>query len=243
MKVLLSTTCLLISPLFAHCETLFSDDFSSYSADGSLPIVAPWVRVTNPDSDDAIIVKADTESIFGQNDTNQYLALQQKGEDPSYSLNAVAEVKGMTDVGRINAELLIPRGDDYKGVLLLRIGSGNSNDKTAFAVAVGTGKTGGKIYDTQGENLGTKDTLGGFDYDKPYRLSIVYNASSEPYTYDGRTVEPNTMDVWLDSKQIGHSLPAAPGIINGHISTVNFVAFPTVNARVFLDNFTIESLQ
>ncbi|MDP0498296.1 MAG: hypothetical protein Q7Q73_19055 [Verrucomicrobiota bacterium JB024] len=216
-----------------QADVIFSDDFNSYEP-GPLPKGDNWSTSGNA------TVVADSGSLFGPN--NQYLEMSQTGSDGG--ANIASKTLVMPDQGMISFDFSIPSA--MTGGVNFRIGTGNSNGSTAFAIRLASGTTSGqRVYSTlpnmgQGSIL-SNNTLGTVDH-----VTIIYNNTASPYSYNigsfVSTLDANTMDVWVGTTLVGDNLGRSGGLAKGTpLSMINFISPSTDTILdIWVDNIVVQ---
>lgn len=238
-----ATLIALLAGTHAACASqVLKETFDTAPANAPLQTSSVWNRVTN-DKDHVIVqvLPGYAGPFNATKPEDRFLSLKINGTDPAASLNAVAWAGSMAKTGKVEFDFSIPSDTGYKGVVTFRIGAGNSNGDTHFAVAFGTGSRGGKIYATQDLHLGSAKSLAEFEFGNPYHLTVYYNASSEPASYDRGTTRAGTMDIWLGDKIVGDDIPTSGGNPDKDPACVNFVAYSSTNLCLYIDNLSAYS--
>lgn len=218
---------LLLASLFAAVSlsgqtTLFSDDFSSYTA--GQPISTPWGSVfPNPSESDAKIeVELDGGNLFSQGTSNQILHVL----DESATFRTRADIRDLSyQVATLNLTFY-----EVSGVTGTpwRISFGlnsSSSGNTAFMVTLNDGNP------------------GSYSLDAVHTAQIVVNTSNSSVAYEGTNVGSLNYDLWID----GILVTDEGGLISGSAITagtdLTAFRFTTdsggLSQEIFVNNVTL----
>lgn len=226
----------LIALNLSQASTLFTDNFNSYS-DGTLPTGTAWTSVTDNGTTQLTRIATDTANLFQQGTANKalYLNFTVGGS----TVASITDVSTGTTTGQVSFNFYDPKDTGAAGSgYFFRIGTGNANSVTNFAV----GLKEGSLYIATGSSIAPAATaFATYSTDTLNSLSIVFNSSTSLLTYgDNITVASGKMDIWLNGVLVGDDLDYAGNVALGtSLDNVNITTKgSTFSNSLYIDDLT-----
>ncbi|MDR1283165.1 MAG: cell wall anchor protein [Opitutaceae bacterium] len=220
---------LVLSPILftaARATIVFADDFND---------LTNWTKSTTLTADSV----TDTTALFKEGTDNKYLKLVFVAESGiTHSFNTTLAGTGLGTTGQISFDFYDPQAGGNGNGVLLRIGTGNSNDGTAFGLALRRGA----LLMANGGNVGISTQITTYSYKAPHTLTVVFNNSASSIKYgDGNyTLAGSTLDVWLDGVLVGAGIASVSNgkvAVGSNIRAINFSDKSGYNGTLYIDNF------
>ncbi|QYY35061.1 hypothetical protein [Ruficoccus sp. ZRK36] len=251
----------LLTPILGSAAVLFEDNFNEY-ANGLDLITAPdteWNAYASENPNygtgtlpDAFSVIEDSGNLFGSGTSNKFMKMAVTQTVEKYNINSSANAfTSSTLTGQVDFRFVDPTDAASTGYgWAVRIGYGNGNDKTSFAIILDEGK----LHTGVGASIGNGDVLSTYSMDTAYAVTIVFNNSADSMIYAGGSVASKTMDVYLDGVLIGNDVPGSGGegfssdpiddpVTYTNIANINFTAkaYSPFQDTLYIDDVEVNS--
>ncbi len=211
-------------------QIALEDDFEGHTV-GAEP-GEPWNDVRTGPGAGSILVLRDDDDLFGKGTDNQILEYRKDMDGISQRL--LTEETFFAEVASIRFNFFQPDDEfDEHAWLMLYAGPRSTGNR---AQVLNFGEDGNKIAEFGGDASVT------YERGVLNELELVVNNGHEPFTYaNGRTVQPGTLDIWVNGELEGEGFSAS----NNRRGGITGFEFNTSSSRTqvfYLDDFVVEPL-
>ncbi len=200
----------------------FQDDFEGHTP-GEAP-GAPWTAVSDGPGSGSVTVIQDENDLFGKGTTNQILEYRKDGTDSAQNL--VTEETFSAEVARIRFNFFQPEDEfDEHSWIILYAGSRSTGNRAQVM-----------NFGADGDTIGSSAI---YDRGVVNQLELIVNNSNDPFSYsNGQTVEPGTVDIWINEVLAEEGF-SAQNNQRGAITTFEFNTSSSRQQAFFIDDMVI----